>query len=144
SLVVHQDYHHLWLPHIHVSMESLSESFEMVEFKVDGAAVFYLTTAIPGETLERAIRYQFSREEKLDLMDGALARVPRELSYIMRLTRALLIGQLVGLNAAKREFDSIVSEFGADLETDRQWMQNRDALAGWLKAPPEWVERSGE
>jgi len=35
SVVIQQDYHHPWLPHIHVMMESLAECFRMVMPRVD-------------------------------------------------------------------------------------------------------------
>ena len=40
SLVVHQDYHHPWLPHIHVVMEYLSDYFELLVPRVEDSAAF--------------------------------------------------------------------------------------------------------
>ena len=35
SVVIQQEHHHPWLPHIHVMMESLAECFRMVMPRVD-------------------------------------------------------------------------------------------------------------
>lgn len=90
SLVVHQDYHHAWLPHIHVVMEFLADSFELVEPRADSSAVFALTRPIPAEKLRRATAYEFSHPEQCELMDRAIARVAERDRTYVELARLLL------------------------------------------------------
>jgi len=90
SLVVHQDFHHAWLPHIHVVMEFLADSFELVEPRADSSAAFALTRPIPAEKLRRAATYEFSHAEQCELMDRAIARVAERDRTYVELARLLL------------------------------------------------------
>jgi Flp pilus assembly protein TadD len=76
SVVVHQDYHHPWLPWLHVAMEFLSDAFELVAPRVDSSAVFALRRPLLAGELQRASDYAFSAEEQLQLMARAIERLP--------------------------------------------------------------------
>lgn len=84
SLVIHQDYHQVELPHIPVVMEFLHPYFELQIPCVDYSAVFLLREPIPRDVLQRAVAYDFTAEEECRLMDAAIARIaPKDRSYIM-------------------------------------------------------------
>lgn len=91
SMVVHQDYHHISLPHIHVVMEFLHPCFELVVPRVDSSAVFLMTKPIPSAMLEKAIRYDFSAEECESLMDAAIARIPPAQQFLVRCAKVVLL-----------------------------------------------------
>lgn len=90
SLVLHQDYHHVWLPHIHVVMEFLADHFELVAPRVGSTAVFRLTSAICPQLLQRAADYDFTHEEQCDLFDAAIQRTAPEDRAYLELARLLL------------------------------------------------------
>lgn len=91
SMVVHQDYHHTRLPHIHVVMEFLHPCFEIVIPRVDSSAVFLTTKPIPRAMLEKAIRYDFTAEERETLMDAAIARIPPDQRFVVRCAKVVLL-----------------------------------------------------
>jgi hypothetical protein len=107
SLVVQQDYHHPWLPHIHVTMEFLADCFELVVPRCNDSAVFACKKAIPEAMLTRVVAYDFTADEQLALMDGALARLPVEDRAYLELARVLLIGPLRGWGAGRAAFDEV-------------------------------------
>ena len=113
SIVVHQDYHHPWLPHIHVVMEYLADYFQMVVPRVDDSAAFVLTKAIPAGVLQRAITYDFTLEEKVELMDRALARLPAHDRHFVELARLRLHGLRNDSRALRSEFEGIERQMPA-------------------------------
>jgi hypothetical protein len=111
SIVIHQDYIHAWHPYIHVSMEYLSESFEVVDEMVPHQSrVWRLTAPIPGEKLARIQAYDFSRQEREALLDRLVANSSprcRPMMEAVRLWQICLDGdtdrawrELARLNAA--------------------------------------------
>jgi tetratricopeptide (TPR) repeat protein len=90
SIVIHQDYHHPWLPHVHVVMEHLADCFDLVVPQADDSAIFFYKKQAPPEALARAIAYDFSSEEKLDLMNRAIERLPREHRHFVALARVIM------------------------------------------------------
>jgi hypothetical protein len=70
SIVIHQDYHHCWHPYIHVSMEFLADEFELIdEFVEFQSRVWRLVKPLPAEKIARLGAYDFSKEERLALLD---------------------------------------------------------------------------
>lgn len=90
SLVLHQDYHHIWLPHIHVVMEFLADHFELVAPRVGSTAVFRLTSAIRPDLLQRAAEYDFTHAEQCDLFDAAIRRTAPDDRAYLELARLML------------------------------------------------------
>jgi len=111
SLVVHQDYHHPWLPHIHIVMEYLAEYFELVIPRIDDSAVFRYSKAIPQNILRRASEFDFSYEEQLELMDRAISRLSEEDRYYVKLARIYLQSQSREPAALQTELDRLHSQF---------------------------------
>jgi hypothetical protein len=74
SLVIHQDWHHPFLPYLHVAQEFLSEYFEVVAAKASDSAVFRLIDRIPERRLDEAAEYGFTPADEIRLMDAAIAR----------------------------------------------------------------------
>ena len=107
SVVVHQDYHHPWLPHIHVAMEYLHDCFELVAPRVDASAAFLLVRAIPGELLERASHHAFSSAEQLALMDRAVERFAPADRWQVELARLVLRSRFVAVDEVRRELESL-------------------------------------
>jgi tetratricopeptide (TPR) repeat protein len=111
SVVVHQDYHHPWLPHIHIVMEYLADYFELVIPRIDDSAVFLYSKAIPPDILRRASEFDFSYEEQLELMDGAVSRLSEKDRYYVELARIYLQSQSGELATLQTELDRLHNEF---------------------------------
>lgn len=112
SIVVQQDYHHPWLPYIHVTMEYLQDYFEIVEPRIDGSAAFRLTRAIPDSTLRIAARvHELPPATQLALMDQAIRRLPERSRHYVALARANLIGQVQGYDSMRAAMDDIDARY---------------------------------
>lgn len=123
SVVVQQDYHHPWLPHVHTSMEYLNAYFDLVEPKVDDSAVFLLRRAIPPDVLHVAAHvHELPFDEQLALMERAVKRLPESYRRHVELARAHLIGQAQGPDAMSRAMDEIDAKYGTEPD-DAMWQQ---------------------
>jgi tetratricopeptide (TPR) repeat protein len=159
SLVIQQDYHHPWLPHLHVVMEFLAEYFELVVPRADDSAVFFYKAAIPNELLERAIRYDFTGSEQLELMNRAAARLCPEDRFIVELAGLVLRsgidnhpGVATALADLERRFNeqprdypqnSYFDDVGFHLKTLDAWrLYGAGDFAGALRLADEIVVRS--
>jgi tetratricopeptide (TPR) repeat protein len=137
SIVIHQDYHHPWLPHIHVVMEYLADYFEIIAPRVDDSAVFLYRKAIPPGILRRAIDYDFTYQERLQLMDSAISRLAPEDRFYVQLARIVLKNGNEDEAVLRRELDDLETRFhqgnhgysgNAYFENVRQAIDERE---GW-------------
>ncbi len=109
SVVVQQDYGWGQLPWIHITMEWLGDSFELLDSMPHGSHVFLLRAPIPRSKLIRT-------ETELDstahwaLMSRAIARAEGEIRTFLELARVSLISMREGSTAAWREIDRIERE----------------------------------
>lgn len=94
SLVVHQDYHHPWLPHIHIAMEQLHQHFELIIPRVESSAVFLCKSRITEEEISQIIFNLPGTAEQLAIFDRSLERVPIEERSILEMTKIVLRGLL--------------------------------------------------
>jgi len=140
SIVIHQDYHHPWLPHIHVVMEYLADYFEIVAPRVDDSAVFFLAKAIPARVLQRAIDYDFSLDEQLALMDRALARLPAEDRHVVELARLMLRGKLSDGHALRVELDDIEHR-NAEHRDEPSWQTYLGQMRNYVDETDGWQQR---
>lgn len=77
SIVVQQDFYHVWHPYIHVTMEFLSDYFEIVDPLVEHQSrVYRLLRPIPKELIDRVIRYDFADEERTKLLKRSATTSP--------------------------------------------------------------------
>jgi tetratricopeptide (TPR) repeat protein len=111
AIVIQQDYHHPWLPHIHVTMEYLADYFDPIVTRVDDSAVFLYRDAIPAHILQRAVDYDFSYEERLVLMDRAIARLPEEDRFYVQLARIVLQFRKTSVSALRDELTQLHRRF---------------------------------
>jgi hypothetical protein len=119
SLVIHQDYHLPLLPFIHVTMEALCDHFEIVDGKVDDSIVFRLRSKIPSKKLSQVSDYVFTKEEQLQLMDRAIARLAPEQRAHVKLARAYLCYLLYGEHRLREELQLLDQEYPG--EVDEHW-----------------------
>ncbi|MGW5960936.1 hypothetical protein, partial [Methylorubrum thiocyanatum] len=69
SLVLHQDWHHPWLPYLHVGQEYMSDYFDIFEHKANDTAGWMIKDRIPDRVIDRVANFDFSLDEQLDLID---------------------------------------------------------------------------
>jgi tetratricopeptide (TPR) repeat protein len=137
SVVVQQDYHHPWLPHIHITMEHLSDYFEIVEPKIDDSAAFLCTRPISAEVAAEAatLNDRLPPAALLALMDRAIARLPAEHRCHVELARANLVGRTYGRKNMQAELARIDDRYGART-SDEVWSRYRRQMQDFLKSMP--------
>ncbi len=91
SLVIHQDYHHPWLPHINVVMEYLSKYFSIMAPRINDSIVFKYEREISSIDYENALSYNFKPLEQLDLINAAIERLPFNDRVVVELARIVLL-----------------------------------------------------
>ena len=75
SVVIHQDYQHAWHPYIHISMEFLGDHFELIDPLVEHQSrVWIYKEEIPEDRLARVVDYDFTVEERAELLEDLVAR----------------------------------------------------------------------
>lgn len=131
SAVVHQDYHHPWLPFVHVVMEYLADHFELAAPRVDDTTVFLLTSAIPPARLARAAAYAFSPWEQLYLMDRALARLPAADRAYVELAKAVLLGWYGKMQAMQHVLEAVGRRRTAREEDEGHWRRQFDEVQAY-------------
>ena len=107
SMLVHQDYHHPHLPYIHVCTEYLAHRFEIVTPRIGESLALRLKSRPTEAELKRVIQYDFSQDEQIALMDGALARLVHVDTFEMQLARLILRRRIFG----HAQFSQDVSAF---------------------------------
>jgi predicted O-methyltransferase YrrM len=108
SIVVQQDFYHVWHPYIHVTMEYLSDYFEVIDQHVlHQSRVYRLTRKIPQEEIDRLARYDFSLEERNTLLKRSAesSNSPtREMLETIVIYDALISGDKALYESALAEF----------------------------------------
>lgn len=120
SIIVHQDYHHPYLPYIHISMEFLSDYFTIVDHKVDDSIVFLATKKVDDSDLRRAANLEFTDEEQLALFDSAISRIPAGMRQHVELAKAVVVRRVHGETAFMNELASLDSKYAA-IRDDPHW-----------------------
>ena len=87
SLVIHQDYHHPYLPWIHITMELLSEYFEIVDEMIDDSILFLNTVPIPASAIDR-VNAEMGLDDSVRIMDQAINRLAPDKRQHLELARA--------------------------------------------------------
>lgn len=108
--VLHQDFLHAWLPHIHVSMGYFADRFRVVHECHDGGTVVFEATApIRLDEIDAfSAACSHDKSRWVELFDRCLSQLKTERSR-MRCApaRALIIGEALGLKAAKKYADQV-------------------------------------
>lgn len=137
SIVVQQDDHHAWLPHLHVVMEHLADCFEIAVRRVDATAVFLLTKEMPPAALERARAYDFTVQEQIDLMGRAIRRLPAADRAWVELARIVLL-LLCGVDPADVRRELAALQRRCEGSETAAWRQQSEHVASRF---PHWEER---
>lgn len=115
SLVIHQDYHHPWLPHIPIVMEYLAPYFQIVVPRVNDSIVFKYIEKINDADYNKVLSFNFTPSEQLDLINSAIQRLAHGDRIFVELSRIVLLlkNNSLGLSP-KAEFLKIKEKYGSD------------------------------
>ncbi|MBV9692299.1 MAG: hypothetical protein JO261_01235 [Alphaproteobacteria bacterium] len=88
SIVIHQDYMHCWHPYIHIGMEYLDESFELVdEWVPHQSRVWRLARPFDKAKLARVQQDDFTAAERIALLDRLIAKSSPACRPMMEMVR---------------------------------------------------------
>jgi hypothetical protein len=75
SLVIQQDFFHCWHPYIHVTMEVLSDHFQVIDPHIQWCSRLYrYSSELSQADIDKVAAYRFSYEEKLGLLHKLATR----------------------------------------------------------------------
>ena len=111
SVIVHQDYGCGWTPWIPITVELMGESLRLVDGLPWGSHVFFLQGEVPADVIENGIS-GLDEETKFELLEQAIARCEGWVRGMHELSRAELILERDGLDAALREIARIGDLYG--------------------------------
>lgn len=125
SVLVHQDYIHPWLPHIHITMELLADYFRPVlEGKAANCYVFQLVKPLPADKIDILLSggggncwnmpsWYAYKERNLYLIDRAIEKLLYKDSIIqLSLAKAVYLSHLGLKNDAIEQCRKVKREFG--------------------------------
>ena len=81
SILLQQDFFHEWHPYIHWTLQYLREYLSIEASKIDATRVYRLRASIPESMLKRIAVDDFSKEEKVELLEE-LARESDEVANL--------------------------------------------------------------
>jgi len=73
SVLIQQDFHHIFHPYIHATMEMLKEYFEIVVSGMAASRVYRLTREIPAAALQEVIDYTYDRSTIISALHDVVA-----------------------------------------------------------------------
>lgn len=106
SVIVHQDYGWGDTPWIPISVELMRDSLVLVDWMEWGSHAFFVERELPRDVLEEGVG-GLDLETKLELIDRAVARAEGWVQGMVEISRAFLIAERDGTDAALRELRSI-------------------------------------
>jgi hypothetical protein len=112
SVIVHQDYgwgEHPWIP---ITVELMRDSLVLVDWMEWGSHVFLLEGEISPELMRDGLG-GLDLDRRLELMDQAVRRAEGWVQGMLEVSRATLVAERDGQEAALRELDDIAARHPA-------------------------------
>jgi len=119
SLLIHQDFFTIWHPYIIATMEYLRDYFEIALGQVSCTRVYRLIKPVPPDLLAQAAAYEFSREQKTELMLSAADSSPEP-------ERPVIFGALI------RDLYMVGDLYSAQEQMNRLAGSSFDRCVGWF------------
>ena len=110
SVIVHQDYGWGWMPWIPITVELMRDSLVLLDWMEWGSHVFLLEGEVPSELIENGVA-DLDQETKFELLDRAIARADGWVRGMLEISRAALVVERDGLQAAAGELASIEQRY---------------------------------
>lgn len=92
--------------------------------KVDDSIVFLNEKKIETKSLETAVKYEFTYEKQLQLINSAIERLPMDCRHHVKLARAVLIRDYEGVDTFRKELLKLDAET-SNLVQDPHWLLYR-------------------
>jgi hypothetical protein len=72
SIIIQQDYHHIYHPYIHITMQLIKDYCTCIINKVNGSRVYILEKEIPEPTIKKIVDYNFTANERFELLKDVI------------------------------------------------------------------------
>ncbi len=131
SIVVQQDYVHPTCPWLAVTMEYLSDYFELIDYAPANSLVYRAIREVPRELVATDVISSLSDDDKRALMDRAIARSASVLASAdlveLEAARTLMILSMEGPEAARADLARIRTDYAESPRLARaaQWVEAR-------------------
>ena len=133
SVLVQQDYFHCWHPYIHIGMEYFDDEFELIdEYVPHQSRVWRLKKKIPAKKIVRMATYDFSKEDKLALLDRLIEKSSesaRPMNEVVRIWQLCLEKDWSAADTAMKAFRKIHDLEAAKLLWARQAIEVEALIA---------------
>jgi hypothetical protein len=138
TVLVQQDFVHEFCPWIHVTMGYLDPYFELLDLFDFGSAVYLLREPIPAEALEISIE-EIPPDEKIGLMDRAIAPLSGEMRGIVECAKACLLHHVAGPGAMSAHLQYVEDRYAASDQVLRSihWTRSMYGLGGDAGQAPD-------
>ncbi len=140
SLVVQQDYHHPWQPHLHVAMQALGECFALELPRVDDSAVFRLLRPIRPELLHEAAREDLPADRQLALMSAAVAQLPAGARAYVEFAECVLLVHHGRLDAARDRVRDVLAAGAPVHAGEPNWERYANGVSDFADLQLGWRE----
>ena len=122
SIVIQQDYAHIWQPNAIYIMEIFGDKFEK-KIEVESSAVFKCVGAMEREeVIEKLEVYRADRGKLLGLMDVAITKADSTRTrWFLEIAKAKLMGDNGDANLGLRHLDDVRETFAEFMDTARRW-----------------------
>jgi hypothetical protein len=132
TILVQQDFVHEFCPWIHVTMGYFDPYFELLDLFDFGSAVYLLREPIPPDALKMSIERDLPPDEKIRLMDRAIAPLSGEMRGIVECAKACLLHHVVGPQAMDAHLHYIEARYARSDQVMRSigWTRSMYRLGG--------------
>jgi hypothetical protein len=139
TILIQQDFVHEFCPWIHVTMGYLDAYFELLDLFDFGSAVYLLREPIPPEALDVSIENDIPPDEKIRLMDRAIAPLSGEMRGIVECAKACLLHHVAGPAAMNAHLRYVEDRYAASDQVLRsiQWTRSMYHLGGDAGQAPD-------
>jgi hypothetical protein len=131
SLLIQQDYFHVWCPWIHLRMDVVREFVDFVAYVPSGTAVFAVKKPIPAHLASLDLRKHMSAPDQVAKLERAAAGHTGDAWGFVTLARAVLLVHHGMLDDAERVVAGVEAAvgLGADVRAEaggiRSWIAGR-------------------
>ena len=147
SVMIHQDYFHCWHPYIHISAEFLSDELELLDDHIPHqSAAWMLKKPISAEKLQRLAKYDFSAQERIQILDKLIGKSSKEVKPMIECVKLWQHYEDGDLDLAKRQLTRLDALYGINgLVGAKLWArQAREIKALMENKKEEQVEKDAK
>ena len=110
SVLIQQDFHHIWHPYIHLTMEILKPYFEIVINGESASRVYRLIKAPPKKILEEASILDLDEKQILEMYRGVYSTVNENQARLLRVSCVKALADAKYKDAATAMADDLLKD----------------------------------